>query len=519
MTRAAIAVAALAVGAAALVAVATAPGVGLTPDSASYVGAARSLAAGDGLRDPVAGTAFTAWPPLYPALLAALSAAGPSVEGAARWANVAFVAATVVLAFVAARRAGAPTVAAVLAAGAVAAARATTTNAAVAQTETLFTLLVLAALAVAAEHLRRPQTAAPFVAAGLLLGAVGTRYLGLAAVGAVVLAFALRRRLADAGLVLLATLLPLAGWLAWTAANGPRGTPAGRTVVWHPPAAGELRGALGTVSQWWLPAGLAEPARLALTAVAIAGTAAWLVRRLLTADRRAGVDRRGGVDQRSGVDRRRAAAERGAVDPLVDLGAAFVGLYLAALLVSKALLDALTPLDERLLSPLLPVLAVTVAAAAPRAVPAVAVAVAVVVTGQAVRTVGWAADQRDEGIGYTSALWDVSPTLDVIRSLPRGVAVYTNDRAAVYLGTGRTVDAVPHEVNPFTRRPVGGVGAEVAEIGTEVRAGRAVVVWFHQDLPYVVPEAELVRRAGITESVEHFDSTIWGPAAPPAVLP
>jgi 4-amino-4-deoxy-L-arabinose transferase-like glycosyltransferase len=50
-------------------------GVGLSPDSANYLSAARSLLAGQGYRYPDGGI-YTHWPPLYPTLLAAAGLAG-----------------------------------------------------------------------------------------------------------------------------------------------------------------------------------------------------------------------------------------------------------------------------------------------------------------------------------------------------------------------------------------------------------------------------------------------------------
>lgn len=486
------AVVAVAVAAAAMVVVATASGVGLTPDSASYAGAATELAGRGRLWDPVAGTPFTSWPPLYPVVLAALAEAGPSVPGAARWTNVGCVAATVALAGWAVHRAGRGGVAAGLAAGAAAAALPTVANATLVHAETPFTLLALAAVVAAAEHLRRPRPALLAAVCALLVAATATRYLGVAAVGAAAAALALRRRWADAAVALGVPLAALAGWLAWAAPADPTG----RAVAWHPPAVAEWRGAVEAVSRWWSPVPAAEGLRLAVTVALVAAAVVALGRA--------------------------AAARRRAGDPLVLVATLFLAAYGAALLVSKSLVDALTPIDTRLLSPVLPVLAVALAAAAPAAGRAAAVAAALavaVVAGQAVRTVAWSVDHRDEPRGYASELWRRSPTLAALRELPPGVAVYTNDRAAVYLGTGRTARTVPRRTDPWTRRPDPDLAEDVDRLAADVAAGRAVVVWFHGEAPGVLPEAELVRRAGITDAVEHFDATVHGPAAPPLRVP
>ena len=64
--------AAAAAGAGALALFATSRGIGLSPDSISYISAGRSLASGGGLR-VWHGAPLTDWPPLYPALLALLA--------------------------------------------------------------------------------------------------------------------------------------------------------------------------------------------------------------------------------------------------------------------------------------------------------------------------------------------------------------------------------------------------------------------------------------------------------------
>ncbi len=61
-------------------------GVGLTPDSANYVSAARSLPAGQGYLH-FDGTICTHWPPLLPTLLAIPGLAGVGPVTAARWLN------------------------------------------------------------------------------------------------------------------------------------------------------------------------------------------------------------------------------------------------------------------------------------------------------------------------------------------------------------------------------------------------------------------------------------------------
>lgn len=61
-------------------------GVGLDPDSANYLSAARSLLAGTGFRY-LDGGIYTHWPPLFPTLLAAFGLVGVEPQTAARFIN------------------------------------------------------------------------------------------------------------------------------------------------------------------------------------------------------------------------------------------------------------------------------------------------------------------------------------------------------------------------------------------------------------------------------------------------
>ncbi len=198
----------VAAGAAALLLVlgtaATRNGVSVTPDSVQYLSTAAHVAQGLGVRTsitdltvPTPDMPFASWPPLYPAALAALRAAGLPPYAAARWFNVALLALAVFpLAWVA-LRAGGPR-AAVFAVAAQAVLFYPVMLAAFAWSEPLYIALSLASLGFLAEGLRRdperpgrdpvprPTAAAPwFAAAGLLAGAAMlTRYIGFTLIGA-----------------------------------------------------------------------------------------------------------------------------------------------------------------------------------------------------------------------------------------------------------------------------------------------------------------------------------------------
>lgn len=77
--------------------IATRHGPGMSPDSVTYLSAARNLAAGHGYTD-FTGQALTTFPPGYPALVAVLHVLGFSIATAARVVNAVSFGAVVLLA-------------------------------------------------------------------------------------------------------------------------------------------------------------------------------------------------------------------------------------------------------------------------------------------------------------------------------------------------------------------------------------------------------------------------------------
>lgn len=79
---------------------ATRHGVGVSPDSVTYIDAARNLVAGNGLQALSwhgSSVPLAHYPPLYPAALAAEGALGLDIPAAARWLNAALFAASLLL--------------------------------------------------------------------------------------------------------------------------------------------------------------------------------------------------------------------------------------------------------------------------------------------------------------------------------------------------------------------------------------------------------------------------------------
>lgn len=258
-------------------------GPGVSPDSAMYVAAARSLLDGAGFLG-YDGRPVAFWPPLYPAVLAAFGALGPDVLAVARWLG-AFVFGCIVFFSGRLFRETLRTPGLVWGATlAVAAAMPLLQVSVKVWSEPLFILFVVLFLRALPAGLEAPSRARLVGLSAVTAAAMLDRYAGAALLltGAAFLlahrAWPLHRRLGRAMLFGAASGLPLALWLlrnvrATGTLTGPRGG------MGPQPLADVLVGSARTLAGWLLPP--AAPAwgqAAALGGLALLVAAAFLLR-------------------------------------------------------------------------------------------------------------------------------------------------------------------------------------------------------------------------------------------------
>ncbi len=83
-----------------------------------------------------------------------------------------------------------------------------------------------------------------------------------------------------------------------------------------------------------------------------------------------------------------------------------------------------------------------------------------------------------DGLGYASWRWRQAEVLKVIRNLPPDVAIYSNSPPAVYHVTGRASRVIPTLFNPASGLPRGGYDQALEEMRAELLSGRAVLALF-----------------------------------------
>ncbi len=427
----AIALAATAAGSAVVLFVATQTwGLGVSYDSVVYVQASHRLSAIP-LPQPrdLGGQALYWWGPVYPLVLKAVGAgysgarilnaillcAGSLLVGAVTWRSVG-------------ARAGLTAGVLYALSPAVFAAHLNLLA------EPLYLLLATGGLALVAA--RRP------VPAGLVAGAATlARYAGLPLIvaGAVVLRGRDR-------LKFLAVSLSL--YLGWIVRNQlAAGQTTGRVPRWHPPSWSVVDAGGHELVRLLITPGRLPSLHLPFVhagAIAQVVAAASLSYALVRADRRA-------------------------PPPLVRLGLIYAGLYIAFLALTISLFDAGTPIDERLLVPLVPPLVVAFAWLA-RSLPIVA-AVLCCVFGVAMLQEARSADRY--GVDYSGRIWSAARIRPA--ELPPG-QLYSNWPAAIAYFTGRSPREIPRPVDSHTHATNSRYARELDDLARAVRTGRASLV-------------------------------------------
>jgi hypothetical protein len=207
-------------------------------------------------------------------------------------------------------------------------------------------------------------------------------------------------------------------------------------------------------------------------------------------------------------------------EALARLLALFIVTYLGALIFSISLFDASTPLDVRVLSPVvLAGLALAVAglsqlARSPRrTLRWVAIGLGVAGLALSVRQgANTVARLGLDGQGFASLSWKNSRALEAVGGLPDNVLLYSNRPAALLLLLDRTSFITPTPTDPSTLLPRENYLEDLQRMRERLRSGEAVLALFH--LTEMSDPADLawVRQmtGGLPIYAEFNDGTLFG---------
>lgn len=209
------------------------------------------------------------------------------------------------------------------------------------------------------------------------------------------------------------------------------------------------------------------------------------------------------------------------IPSLIRLLALFIVTYGAFLVASISFLDANTPLDDRILLPVLAVALVLDAylldafwpslRRAPMLAGAVVAVIVLLAGGHGLKAAEIAANGYEKGWGFTSAAWRQSPTLARVAELDPDGPIYSNAPEIVYLHARREARGIPRTRFLMNQQPNRAYATEMAAVADAVRTSCGVVVYLRNLSQQAMPgESEAAQRLSLDVLSETDDGVIWG---------
>lgn len=402
-------------------------GIGWNADSVQYISAAHSLLDGQGIRSLARdGTLqpLTHYPPLYSLLLATLQLFGYSALSAAKWLNTLlfginiFVVGLIVDRYT--RSVGLASFGSLL----ILINLAMLTTHLQALTEPLFFTLFLVGLLLLADYLESPRWRL-LIAAAIIIGlAAITRYVGISLILTGLVALVLFCSNPWPKVLLFGSIssLPLGLWMLRNlliASNL-----ANREVTFHPIGFFHIRMALKTVQEFIIPF--------------LDFRAFWLLMAMLAIV----------------IIKTRPKIRPSFPEPIfLKLLQLFVAVYLLFLVFSISFIDAYTPLDNRMLSPIY-IAGVILVLYFIRPLLHSKLFVTVGLTIVAIQlyfSAYWISYYHQHGYGFGNERIQKSELIEYSKMLPPDVRIFSNAPDVIYLLTGRKVAALPLKFEPSSR--------------------------------------------------------------------
>ena len=466
-------------------------GSGVTPDSTTYIAAAKSLLSGNGFAER--GLTLTHYPPLYPVFLALMGFFENNLVQAARFLNAILFGVNV----------GLVALALYLNTGRN---LLTTTYAVIfylssaplfqlhsmAWSEPLFIMFSFTCILLLSEHAVRP-TLLLFVASSVSLGfALVTRYIGIAFLPAALTIVFLGRyrrnelahRLRSTLVWLMLACMPLGIFIIRNMMVA--GSATNRIFVFHPISVSSFIikffiSALYFVAPASVSAGVKSVLILLLTFLVVVVIALALNLILLKRNIR---DVNGSLTE---TIRHIRSINWCFADMVMPASCFLFSVsYLLFLLVSISSFDALTPVDNRLLSPVFVVLLVAFFSAiwkisqnlkAPLLWSSFLFLIAFFIVVKIPNAFLYAIDIKRNGQGYTSLQWQNSEIVAFVKSLPEAMTIYSNGPDILKFLIDREALMIP--VKTFANRMEVNYrySEEMHSICKDVKDGRAVLVY------------------------------------------
>jgi 4-amino-4-deoxy-L-arabinose transferase-like glycosyltransferase len=491
---------------------ATAAGIGVSPDSVAYIGAARGLLAGLGLGSPAPNGGFRPllfYAPLFPTLLAAIGVFGIDPLDAARYLNSALFGVNIFLSGVLIGRDTGSRSTAIVGSTLLLLSVPMLKIHSMAWSEPTFIFFSLLALLWLSRYVERGGTGWVIAAAAAVGLADLSRYAGLflipTGIGVVVSMGgrrSFRKTLRDCGMFavisgLISSVSFVRNWIVG-------GTPSGHPPAVHLIGTAQFQRGLNTLGRWlWVDA---QPGTQVLAALAI-GACALLVRNVVHAKQPGS-----GPTQFGMRSSRSSEVARTALLIIIAYG--------LFLLIVISFFDATTLFDDRLLSPMFAWAVIAGVCGAHRLAAKslggmVRALVAIVgmwfAAAQLSQGVPWAIEVHRHGQEYASTAWRGSEILARVRALPPTTRIVSNGDDAIYLLTDRLADRLPERRSLATTEANDRYASELARMLTQLTESHGVIVYFSRIdwRPNLVSAAELQSRMRLRTLYAGADGAVY----------
>jgi 4-amino-4-deoxy-L-arabinose transferase-like glycosyltransferase len=488
-------------------------GSGMSPDSVVYVAAAEQLAAGEGLTVPFGenpGQALIHFPPLFPLVLAFFDWVGIGTFWGSRILNASLLAGSTSLIFIFLNRLQPSSPGTLLASILFILFPLVLMIHSMAWSEPLFLFLMLLSMLTLGRGIIEGNWHSLIVSALLAGFASLTRYAGLALLIAGGLALFIgsadgwAQRFKRAAFYFIVGFIPLFVWLARNIALF--GAPTNRELSVHFVSMNHLWQLVGTVASWFfIPTdmpGVIKVTFLTLLSFSL-GWCLW------------GMIFRSTANAES-VNNDQSSPTR--IHILILIIYALT--YLGFLLFSISFIDANTPLDDRILSPILVFGFLLISIVyirrwrwiwkswISRLVFVLPLAILLVLSSQA--TVRWSTAAYLNGLGFNHSRWRMSELIARLGMLEQDATIYSNSPEGVYLHTGRSAYSLPRAVNKVASEVNEDLQEEISVMSSRLRADEGYLIYFTllQSDSWMMPQ-DLADTADLVLLYEDADGYIF----------
>ncbi len=482
-------------------------GIGTSPDSAAYIGSASNLLNGKGLSVPYGDPPdqpLSFYPPLYPIFLSLGGLSGYSIFQSSRWLHVILLSLNLLLLWLFIRKL-IPSSLSLLSSILLipfAISPSFFNLHIMAWSEALFLLTGYGGLFLVATGLSQHRKY--FIIQGsFLLGlAFLTRYSGLAMIAAAGIAILIFQK----GIIwtklhytiyaTIPALVMASGWMIWNFIIN--GNFASRSLDFHLIETNQLRLGLDTIANWFLiPLSLPGVVKIGILATIITPLMLFIFR---------------GFNKFSEE-----------LKWIVSILATFFITYPLFLLVSISFIDANTPLDDRILSPLFIVFGLLMITAIGHLLNKLRYTLRTKILLASLGVLLFSVigiEQRisaihashNFGIGFGHIQWRDSELIHQIKQFPADSIIYTNSPEGVYLLTGKPSIPIPRKIDLTRRTPNPNFQEKMNLMRHEILIGNAVIAYFSSVRSKAVPDpSEMIAFMPASKIIkEYTDGLIIG---------